>query len=305
MTSKTVTIEQLTQDFGAPINVAPYGACLIIPGDKFDPDWEVLLGDQGYEVHNVKLEKQEVSLIKLKKTVPYGKTVYVPPKVEDPLVDDLPPAAAVAETKPEPEDLEDIEKEETTHASVEPVEPERKNYHEWTEQEEALLLKEHDRLVSEGKGFGSQTEVGRIVTIEGLSPATITSKLKKLISKRPKTAQNSGRIQSRKKRSEKIAETRSDIREIPKIKIASAPAELPAIDTKELWETVAKLQEVYDSLNRSYVELKSELEAQKKFSIEKICVQLNENTDDIKKLKYGLPKHKHAVSGEAMVPMEA
>lgn len=42
-----ITFEELAQRF--PLrNVAPYGACVVVPGAEFDPDWEVALGDAAH-----------------------------------------------------------------------------------------------------------------------------------------------------------------------------------------------------------------------------------------------------------------
>jgi hypothetical protein len=57
-----VTFEGLVGKFGVN-NVAPYGACIIVPGDEFDPDWEVLLADQGCRFHFVELAGKAVTLV--------------------------------------------------------------------------------------------------------------------------------------------------------------------------------------------------------------------------------------------------
>jgi len=62
-------------------NVAPHGECVIVPGDKFDPDWEFQLEDQGFKVHLVELDRRPVALVSMRKTgeVSEERTVYTPP----------------------------------------------------------------------------------------------------------------------------------------------------------------------------------------------------------------------------------
>jgi len=49
--------------------VPPYGECIVVPGDKFDPDWEVDLGDQDHACFNVLLDRKPVTLVQLEKSV--------------------------------------------------------------------------------------------------------------------------------------------------------------------------------------------------------------------------------------------
>lgn len=80
---KPVTIDWLKETFGSPVNVAPYGECIVVQGDRFDPDWEAELGDQGFRCHFTDLDMRAVTLVQLKKAVAEGKVVYVPPKVPE------------------------------------------------------------------------------------------------------------------------------------------------------------------------------------------------------------------------------
>jgi hypothetical protein len=43
-----ISIEELKQRYPNIIDVKPHGWCIVVPGDKFDPDWEFQLEDQGY-----------------------------------------------------------------------------------------------------------------------------------------------------------------------------------------------------------------------------------------------------------------
>ena len=79
-----VSIEELKARFGPPLAVAPYGECLVVQGAEFDPDWEVYLGDEGYKCFFTDLDGHPVTLVRLKRVVPEGKVVYVPPPKAEP-----------------------------------------------------------------------------------------------------------------------------------------------------------------------------------------------------------------------------
>ena len=86
----TVSIESLTERFGPALDVPKLGKCLAIPGSEFDPDWEVLLGDQGFEVIFETWDNHPMTVVPLKIHGNEGKKVeVVPVKVDgaDVLVD--------------------------------------------------------------------------------------------------------------------------------------------------------------------------------------------------------------------------
>ncbi len=60
--------------------VQPYGNCIIVPGDKFDPDWEADLGDQGHKCFEAFIGKEPVTLVQIetKPTNTQEKVVYSP-----------------------------------------------------------------------------------------------------------------------------------------------------------------------------------------------------------------------------------
>lgn len=60
-----ITVEELKAKF-AVRDVAPYGSCIVIPGDQFDPDWEYFLGEEGYKCHMSDIDGKPVTLVKLK-----------------------------------------------------------------------------------------------------------------------------------------------------------------------------------------------------------------------------------------------
>jgi hypothetical protein len=63
MTSK---IEELRAKYPTT-NVAPYGECIIVPGKEFDPDWEGILGDQGYNCIETDIGEKPFMLVKLER----------------------------------------------------------------------------------------------------------------------------------------------------------------------------------------------------------------------------------------------
>lgn len=79
-----VTFEELVGKFKL-VNVAPYGACIIVPGNEFDPDWEAALADQGCRFHFVDLGGKPVTLVQKGKKSEAGgkKLVYEPPGAEE------------------------------------------------------------------------------------------------------------------------------------------------------------------------------------------------------------------------------
>jgi hypothetical protein len=64
--------------------IAPYGRCVVVPGDKFDPDWEADLGDQGHKCFEAFLDKKPVMLVQIESKLTGteenpAKVVYSPP----------------------------------------------------------------------------------------------------------------------------------------------------------------------------------------------------------------------------------
>jgi len=89
--STVISFEELSKKH--PIhNVPPYGACIVVPGDKFDPDWEAILED--CSCHHTDFEGKPVTLVHQREA---GKdkgerVVFSPEKPED--------SQAVSEPKP-------------------------------------------------------------------------------------------------------------------------------------------------------------------------------------------------------------
>ena len=167
---KPVTINWLKETFGPSLNVAPYGECIVIQGDKFDPDWEAELADQSFKCHFGDLDGHAVTFVQLKRVAAEGKVVYVPPKK---------PAVI-----PEVHDNGEVKETEKT------VEVEKRKYAlrgpAWTDEDEVELLKEHDRLVSEGLTRNFHKAIARLPKFKGRSVSGIEQKLKRLLRKRRK-----------------------------------------------------------------------------------------------------------------------
>lgn len=136
--------------------------------------------------------------------------------------------------------------------------------------------------------------------------------------------QDSGRIKprqaDRKKPIQSLEVEKSEkntalITEIPEVKTEVLLPEQPekkTSDSNDLGPDIVKeleaLSQAYDALSKKYVELKSEFEKYKNCIAETISVPVQELKDEVEALKVvgkDLGRHKHAVSGEAMLPMEA
>jgi hypothetical protein len=64
-----ITVDELKQRGFIVRDIAPHGDCIVIPGAKFDPDWEAELADQGYNCFLTNLGSEAVTLVSLKKSI--------------------------------------------------------------------------------------------------------------------------------------------------------------------------------------------------------------------------------------------
>lgn len=71
-----ITIDGLRREFGAGREVSPYGFVIVVPADKFDPDWEVYLADHGFKCIEFSLGGKPVVLVK--RSAAEGKSVLLP-----------------------------------------------------------------------------------------------------------------------------------------------------------------------------------------------------------------------------------
>jgi len=75
--SAVISFEELSKKYPTH-NVPPYGACIVVPGDKFDPDWEAILED--CSCHHTDFEGKPVTLVQRKAGKDKGeRVVYSPP----------------------------------------------------------------------------------------------------------------------------------------------------------------------------------------------------------------------------------
>lgn len=340
VTTLTISIDELKTRFGPPINVAPYGECIIVPGIEFDPDWEAELADQGYKCFLSEISGRPITLVKLNRAVPEGKVVYVPPTQK------VNPAPA---------------------ATPQSTTPEKKKYAlkgpTWTPEDEAELLITYDHLVSEGKKRGAVKTLIELPRFKERSISSLEQKIKRLLKKRKRTnalkpeksvlagpgspnaeaddfivelwkakqtydgisksvkekfpgklicvdyritlLKKAGRIQARHKINQ----------ETPKKSVnATKPttkAQLQDIEDPQeaAPKNAEKLSEAYDSLSTAYVELKEDFDTYAKMQSE-ISEAQRENlkvlTEKLQLLQKKLALHKHdPFSGQSTIPLEA
>jgi hypothetical protein len=160
-----VSVDELKARFGPSLNVAPYGECLVIQGAEFDPDWEVSLGDKGFACHFGVLNGHAVTFVSLNKIVSKSGVVFVPP-----------PKTVIPEVHSNQTEVKETEKvEKKVYALQGP---------RWTIAEKTELLKEYDRLVAEGKKYGSRIILAELPQFKGRSKNGIDLQLKHLLKKR-------------------------------------------------------------------------------------------------------------------------
>jgi len=80
-----INLEQLKLRFPVK-NVPPHGECIVVPGDQFDPDWEVGLDEGGYVCINTDVDGKPVTLVPVTKRASGNteRTVYEPRVVSRP-----------------------------------------------------------------------------------------------------------------------------------------------------------------------------------------------------------------------------
>jgi hypothetical protein len=358
-----ISIDELKQRFGPSLSVAPYGECIVIQGDKFNPDWEADLGDLGFACHNGDLDGHVVTFVQLKKAVAPGKVVYVPPKKPAVIPEVHSNDVKVKET-------EKVENEENKRVNWQPEEDallislwnqgssipdialkveekypiqkgnsanmrlkrlrivgqiQPRNKHVREKVAEVEKVEEVEKVAEKSNRgnprpkmpwlkdaeFWSPEEDALIVELwkKGLTLAEIGVEMNKKYPKRVGKAAVARVYQLQKKGS-------IEKRHKPKLKAAKAPESIKSSESEKTPETTAIevgpenssvekrlqiLSEAYDSLSKAYVDLKTELGNLTDFVQANIAVKYKMGT-----LQRDFIKHKHAVSGEAMLPpMEA
>jgi hypothetical protein len=309
-----ITFEELAVKFPVQ-NVAPYGAVVVVPGVEFDPDWEVFLGDRGYRCRFIDLDQRPVVLVQRKNPSGQGeREVYVPHEREDfgfkmkhsnevvqfaqELASQTDPAYSLRDIAGEIEKKFGVK---VSHVAIgkwigksggESMENKenRKKFHgwqrgpSWSPEEEQRLLKRIEELTGPIKMRARQLapEFDR-------SAIALVQKHKKLIKcekqgSKPKVAEKS--LQS----SDEVAE-KSDPQRVTDSN-SIRPAE----------ERISRLEDITDTLQKIVEDLQKALDDR--------MAELENDiaAGDLKtylKIRKELASHKHAVSGEAMLPMEA
>jgi len=69
-----MTIEELKAKYPTE-KFTLYGECIVVPGTEFDPDFEVDLGEQGFECVNTDIDGEHVTLVQLGKHAGVGKKI--------------------------------------------------------------------------------------------------------------------------------------------------------------------------------------------------------------------------------------
>ena len=301
MVNTIISIDVLKTRFGPAVNIAPYGECLVIHGVDFNPDWEAELGDLGYKCFLTNINERPVTLVKLKKAVPDGKAVYVPP------------TAHAAASK-----ILDIEapntKQTASHKSN---------------------AKADDFIVELWKANLTYNQIYK--TVKEKFPREEIC-----VDYRISLLKNAGRIQARHKiKQNPVAKATKDppataaAPAVDNEKSTEAPAEPPLEEPPEeagpieqmpdenvgirgLSDIVKKVQiisEAYESLSKAHVELEENFEeleenfeayAKMYRAISEVRREdLKILTEKCQQLQKKLANHKHTVSGEAAIPLEA
>lgn len=280
-----ISFEELSQRF--PIrDVRLYGACVVVPGADFDPDWEVYLGDKGCICHFIDLDQRPVVLVQ-RKNAPDGKEIVV------------------YELKEKVGGEESLEKVETKATKQKP-----KGWLKgpvWSSENEERLLKRMQELTGpiEARARQLAPEFSR-------SASSLVQKHKKLL-----RAQKGKQVKKGSVPQEKVT-----------LKGSSTVQEKAVSDYlpfETLWTAVSGLGT--DLQERTAVFYAAAVKAgwpvELVESIVSVCVELDGLRDyydskwgdqegfdvalkkEVDSTKKNLVNHKHAVSGEAMLPMEA
>jgi len=280
-----ISFEELSQKY--PIqNVAPYGACVVVPGAEFDPDWEVALGDQGYRCIMTDLDMRPVTLVQRKDARSNEskdeKLVYAPK-----------------------EDGGEKSMESKENRKSKELKPQRNNVKPkkeivyWSKKDEDRLLK-------------------RMAKVRG----TLDEKVKQLMPEFPGRTDLSLLLKWRKlKRAEKAKSQKSAKIAGPFFSKVEEVEEKPILSDYlpfvELWSNAAQLGTDLKQRAEAFyaAAVKAGWPVDLVESVISLCVELDGLRDyydnnlagkgEVNAVVKKLVTHKHAVSGEAMLPMEA
>lgn len=152
-----ISLAELREKFGPTKNVQPYGDCIIVQGDQFDPDWEAYLAKERARCFFGELDGHPVVFVKPRQQLPPGKSEYVPPS---PVVK---PVAA-----------------EPVKATVPASRKIAKMGPDWSDKEMAELLYQFDLLAAQGKAYGASLLLANSSEFSCRSLPAVKVKLKRL-----------------------------------------------------------------------------------------------------------------------------
>jgi len=272
----TVSVEELKEKY-AVLDIPPYGDCIIVPGDAFNPDWEVCLGDEGYNCIDDVLDGQPVTFVQLKKV----------------------------ENK-EVEKTEKVESKKRGYALRGP---------NWSKADDKTLLETYDALVAQGKKYGSHKILAKM--FKGRSESAISQRLKRLLKKREKQRQKTGEDSKSTKdvSVEDAVDAMQDavdkfkLSSFEEIWIKSGQVGTDLKQRAEAFYNAAVKAKLPGPIIDSVISVFCEMDALRDYYDNREGKQ-EEFDGALKKTVESLAKklveHKHAVgSGEAMLPMEA
>lgn len=276
-----------------------WGECLIIPTGEFTHDMEVSLAAEGLRCHYSSLDGHAVVFVQLKKSTAAGKTVYVPPSK---------PVMPVVEPK-DGRGNGNLEVKETKEEEIGASEIERTEY---VDTENALLLKEYDALAATGKKYGAL----KIVSIMPQfrvhhSESGIKQHLKRLLKNREKNkASNKGAESTKSEKSTvkvEVLPTSAKYAPFEDVWTFADRNESPLKKRAEAFYEAAVEANLPGAIVGSVISCFQECDANEKLMADQIAdnerfaVEVEQKIKDLRKEFCG---HKHAVSGEAMLPLE-
>ena len=287
-----VTVEELQERFGEPQIVAPWGECLIIPGSEFDAAWRAELAALGLVCRFGDWDRRSVVFVQLKRSMPEGKVVYVPPSKPE----------VVVHGNLEVKKVEKEESKETKKCGG--------WINKWAPEEDKVLLD----AVGDVK-FGVNRLIKPLLDAGKLPGRTLNSCLWRVSALRKKSAK---KLAQKNAASEAIKEkaSRQDIADQDARRRETAEAQVFVADP---FKAIGALSQIVDKLQKDLVELQVKVESTKSFSNKKTealarvvggSFASNADVAELKERLEAFEKefvvHKHAdKTGEAMVPPEA
>lgn len=269
--TETVSVQALVERFGEAQAVAPWGKCIIVPSDKFEQSWRSDLAGLGLVCHSWYWNGAAVVFVQLKRAVPQGKTVYVPPVV--PVVHSN---SVVTEVK-------------------KMVETKTLKMPHWSLDEDAYIKE----LYNSGKLTDKIAELVHAKYPVRNAPG-ILKHLQKL--------QQTGFLEYRMVKGKAKVPPLDKISEVKVTAPVMQAFEVQSLKVAALEQSIAVLQEAFSALSKLAIDTRKQSSAlmDKIGEASSLYATTTYVDECCGELRRGLEKHKHAQgSGEAMLPMEA